>query len=441
MKNKTPPEHPKKSKLKTFFVDALMSFMTGLVKLIFRNKIVKKTPIDTTQRYLILCTHGSGLDIFHASAAIRPMKCVVVAAKKLYFGKFTGPLLRLHGAIPKKQFVADLPAMRLMKNAADAGNNLLLCPEGRSTPDGKNSYITPAAAKLIKWIGLPVLFVKPQGSYLTFPRWAKSLRFGKMTTEIGLLLTKSEVENLTGNDIYQRVVGAFTFNEYDYQLDNRIKFLTSSPAKNIYRMLFICPACKSRTDMASDSHSVFCKKCGFRANVGTNGRLEVIKGGYDVNETDVEAAKNSGKVKKTDLAVVKGGGAAFTRIDQWVAFEKAEIEKDILSPAFRYEIKTELLLEDDLKHGYEKLADGTFTIDRGGITYRTESFVTENADYRTKYAEIFYPANTLVSLSYDTHGLELYAFDGTQKYRFDHSVITYRIDLLIEAVYKNRTEN
>jgi 1-acyl-sn-glycerol-3-phosphate acyltransferase len=391
-------------KVKKFFIKHISGLACTLVKLAFRNKIVKKTPIDYAQNYFILCTHGSGFDIFHTMAALRPMKYAIVAARKLFYKKFTGKFLRISGAIPKKQFVADLAALKLVKNAAEEGKSIFICPEGRSTPDGLNGYIAPAISKMVKWLGLPVLFVKPQGSYLTFPRWAKNIRFGKMTTEVGLLLTKREVGELSNEEIYDKIKAAFSFNEYDYQIGNNLKFLTGAPAKNINRLLFICPHCNSSDNMTADSKEISCKACGLKAEVDTKGTL-----------------------------TFKDGDKYFERIDQWVAFQKNQVAAIVKQEGFSYTLDTDLYFEDDLNMSYKKAASGSFRLDRTGVTF-SASELLDGVD-KEKYSKIFYPASSLLSLSYETHGLELYKYDTTQKYRFKEDIITYKIDLFIEAIF------
>ncbi|MDR1939415.1 MAG: 1-acyl-sn-glycerol-3-phosphate acyltransferase [Clostridiales bacterium] len=386
-----------------FFFKKLKKLACFIIKTAFRNEIVKKTPIDYCQNYLILCAHGSGLDMFHTMAALEPLDYTVVAARKLFFGKLLGGLLRASGAIPKKQFVTDLTALRLVKNAAESGKSIFICPEGRSTPDGTNSHVSPAIAKMVKWLGLPVLFVKPQGSYLSFPRWVQSPRFGKMTTEVELLLTKREVANLSNQEIYEKIKKAFTFNEYDYQIENGIKFLTPSPAKKIHNLLFICPECKSQTDMYSTSKEICCRACGLKAKVDVSGKLEFQKSGY------------------------------FDRIDQWVAFQKNEIARLVAKDGFYYQIKTALSFEDELNNSYKKVADGVFAIDKNGAVFTAESFF-EDID-KSKYSKITYPSSAFASLSYGSSYLELYAHESTQKYSFGDGVITYKISLLLEAVY------
>jgi 1-acyl-sn-glycerol-3-phosphate acyltransferase len=397
-------------KPRRIFAKAAAFIACAFVKLIFRNKIVRKTPIDYDQNYLILCTHGSGLDIMHTMAALKDMDYKIVAAKKLFYRKITGAILRLFEAIPKKQYAVDLPALKMTKTAAENDQSIFLCPEGRSTPDGANSYISPAISKLVKWLGLPVLFVNPKGSYLSYPRWRKMPRFGKMTTEVDLLFTKREVKTLSTEEIYERIAKVFTFNEYDYQIDNEIKFFTPSPAKKIENLLFMCPSCKSTDQTASNSRHIYCKQCGLKAEVKTDGTLSF-----------------------------EGEKRYFSRIDEWVNFQKNEIAKIVAKPDFSYSVKADLLFEDNSNNSFAKAAEGFFSLDKNGVTFKTEKFIGEIDE--KKYAEIFYRAANLTGLSYGVGYLELYAYDATQQYRFEPTVLTYEVNLMIEAAFKMDRSN
>jgi 1-acyl-sn-glycerol-3-phosphate acyltransferase len=90
--------------LKDAFLRRLEKVVCAVIKTAFRNKIVKKNPIDYSRNYFILCAHGSGFDFFHTMAALKSLDYVAVAARKLFFGRFLGALLRARGAIPKKQY-------------------------------------------------------------------------------------------------------------------------------------------------------------------------------------------------------------------------------------------------------------------------------------------------------------------------------------------------
>ncbi|MDR2091228.1 MAG: 1-acyl-sn-glycerol-3-phosphate acyltransferase [Clostridiales bacterium] len=396
---------PKNSKnKKRAFAKAAAFIACALIKIAFRNKVVKKTPVDYSKNYLILCTHGSGLDMLHTMAALKDMDYKIVAARKLFYGKATGMILRLFDAIPKKQFIPDLAALKVVKSAADNGYSIFLCPEGRSTPDGANSYISPAISKMVKWMGLPVLFVNPKGSYLSYPRWTQSPRFGKITTEVDTLFTKREVKALSDAEIYKRIVEKFTFNEYDYQIDNGIKFLTPSPAKKIENLLFMCPSCKSSGKTFSTAKHICCKECGLKAEVKTDGTLDF-----------------------------KDGARYFSRIDEWVEFQKNEIAKLAAKPGFSYSVDADLLFEDDVNNSYITAAEGVLTVDKKGVTFEAKKFIADID--REKYSKVFYPAANLSGLSYGPHSLELYAYDVTQKYMFKPNVLTYEINLVIGAVF------
>ncbi|MDR1906023.1 MAG: 1-acyl-sn-glycerol-3-phosphate acyltransferase [Clostridiales bacterium] len=407
-KNTVLPFAAGQTRSKKLFVDFATSAACAIVKTVFRNKIINKTQIDYSKNYLILCAHGSGLDFLHTKSAFKHMDIAIVAARKLFFGKITGLLMRIKKAIPKKQFIADLLALRLIRNASESGKSVFICPEGRSTPDGKNSFISPAVSKMIKWLNLPVLFVKPQGSYLSFPRWAKSVRFGKMTTEVSLLLSKNDINTLSSDEIYERVKEAFIFNEYDYQIKNKIKFHTLAPAKNIQRLLFVCPECKSSINMESGPKHIFCAACGLKAHVGTDASI---------------------KFKK--------GDSYFNNINEWIEFEKRFIADLVAHPDFSYEIKTDLDFENESTMSYKKIAEGALNITRAGITFRASKFVDDgliDAD-KEKYSNIFYPASALSGLSYATHNIELYAYENSQIYKFADDVVTYKLNLIIEAVF------
>ena len=226
-----------------------------------------------------------------------------------------------------------------------------------------------------------------------------------MTTEVELLLTKRDVKELSNDEIYEKIRRAFTFNEYDYQLENNIKFLTGAPAKNINRLLFLCPACLSRGRMTASAKEISCLDCGLSVRVENTG----------------------------ELLYQRGQEEFFKRVDDWVLWQKRDANQLVKQENFSFTLDTELFLEDDPSNSHKKIAEGVLRVSREGLSFNAREF-TEDKD-REKYSEINYPAASLLSLSYNTDTLELYAYEGTQIYKFKEKDITYRINLMIEAIF------
>ncbi|MDR2090420.1 MAG: 1-acyl-sn-glycerol-3-phosphate acyltransferase [Clostridiales bacterium] len=261
----------------------------------------KKLAKSVKEPCLILSTHGSLFDAAYAGRAISPKYYTGVVAKKLFYVPILGKILKKCGFILKNQFTADINCIKQIKNSIDANVSVFMCPEGKTSVDGRTSYLAPSVAKLIKWTGAPVLFYKPNGSYLSAPRFGKTRR-GKINVESRLLFTKEETKTLSADEIFERLNEAFQYNDHEYQEKNHLKFKSRAPASGLENLLYKCPKCGAEFQNVSKKDILECTACG--------------------NSVKIDLY---GKISPND-----GNSVAFDRIDRWVDFQKAALTEEIL---------------------------------------------------------------------------------------------------------------
>jgi len=320
---------------------------------------------------------------------------------------FQASIFRTFDGIPKHQYIADLACIKKIRQYIDAGECVLMCPEGKVTMDGRNGFLSASVAKLIKWLKVPVVFVHTHGSALTFPKWAVvgGFRRGECVTESRVLFTAEQTVSLSEDEIYEKLSAAFTFNDYEYQDVNNIKFKTKIPAMGISGLLYKCPKCNSEYVNTTDSHMIKCSECGNTAIIDVYGRITAA------DDTSV----------------------AYDRPDRWVDFQKAEIEKEIEAPDFCLTEDVVLYIEDDISASYIKRAAGKLFLSREGIRFKVDEYFIGEGFYND---EIFYPIQNLATLGPEYDDIFLTSGNKTYQYAFAGKNRTYRWTWTTEAIHR-----
>jgi len=222
---------------------------------------------------LILGNHPSNLDPFIAGV-YTPNKKMRILSSNFYFripvaGKFLNSL----GAIPKQQFSSDIRSMKAMLQAVANGYSLLIFPEGRRSICGEYVEFSDAIAKFAKKLSIPVWASLSHGSYMSWPRWAKKSRRGKITTDIKCILSADEVKNLSVDEIYTRIKEGLYYNDYEWNRSANVKFRNRKVAEGIENILYMCPKCKGVATMQTKGKTLYCTSCSNTAIMDQKGFL------------------------------------------------------------------------------------------------------------------------------------------------------------------------
>ena len=99
--------------------------------------------------------------------AERPV--ITMTTESLLQGRHGAFLMSL-GVVPKKKFVSDSRAVRLLKGWADAGAAIGMFPEGQRTWDGLPLPLLPGVEKLVRLLGIPVITARIYNGDRVWPR-------------------------------------------------------------------------------------------------------------------------------------------------------------------------------------------------------------------------------------------------------------------------------
>lgn len=166
--------------------------------------------------YLLISNHVGHWDPFIIGHFL-PRFTHFVASDAAFKNRLAGFLLPRLGTIPKKKNVTDTKVVRDIIHVLKNGNNVGIFPEAVRNWAGSTLPIDPSIARLIKLMQVPVVASMSKGMNLFNPRWSKKIRLTKVEIEYKVLLTRDQIEQLSSDQIYNRVVKALDHDEVEYQ--------------------------------------------------------------------------------------------------------------------------------------------------------------------------------------------------------------------------------
>jgi len=239
---------------------------TGLLRPVlngyYRNTITREGLENIDGPCVVLSNHCSRVDWALVGLAMLPRKLNIVITRYYYSIPALRFFLKRLGTIPKDQFSPDVAAIKSMLSAAKQGGNIMLFPEGRMTPGGVSETFERSTVKLLRHLKLPVVAVHLYGVYMTWPKWAKTLRRGKMETKVQLLLTPEKMAEMTDDELYEYMVNALKTDEAAWQAEHRVAYKGKRFAEGLSDVLFICPKCGAQHTNVSEKDVIRCTACG-----------------------------------------------------------------------------------------------------------------------------------------------------------------------------------
>ena len=223
--------------------------------------------------FFLMSTHNSFWGPF-VLAALVPYQVSYVVND----ANFRSPLMKLGlaltGAIPKTKALSDFDTIKSIFDIRKQGGVIGIYPEGQNSYDGHTIPIFASTAKLVKRMKIPVIIGDKRGSYLTFPRWAKNVRKGKILISYREEFSPEELETMSVEEIYERMKQDYTYNEFDFQRKAMIPYKGKDKAEYLEIVLFVCPHCKSVAKMVSKGDFFTCTECGYEVEYTVYGFFE-----------------------------------------------------------------------------------------------------------------------------------------------------------------------
>ena len=319
-----------------------------------RNFTLEKINMEGLEGpYLMLVTHSSMVDFNVMLKATHPHKVNNVMTLE-GFNTYTEPLMRSLGVLGTRKYINDMNLIRNIKYCIEKlGNTFVLFPEARYSLDGCTSYIPSSTAKLIKVLKVPVVVLKIQGNFITCPQWNKINKKTHVEAQMVQIITREECKDISLDEIANRIREHFTYDDYKWQLENKIKIDHPKRAEGLHALLYKCPHCKAESQMDSKGAKLFCNACGKTWEMDEYGQLHALDG-------------------KTE----------FSHIPDWSNWERACVRKEIEDGTYYFEdtVRVETL-PGSLK--FYKQGEGTLIQTPEGTTVKCNYYGEEYTLFRS----------------------------------------------------------
>lgn len=303
-----------------------------------RSKIKKTNIKGLKPPYLLLANHNAFFDFKVATAAIFPHRASYIVAIDGFIGR--EGIMRKIGLICKRKFTSDILMIRHIVTAIRNKSIVVIYPEARYSLCGTTAVLPESLGKLCKLLKVPVVTLISHGHHINHPFWnTRHERKVKPTeAEIKLLYSVEELQKASVNEINNKLVETFQYDDFKWQKENNIAIKCKDRAEGLHRVLYQCPVCGKEFEMTSSGITLKCNHCGATWQMSEYGEL-----------------------KRVD------GEDKFTHIPDWYEWQRENIKKEVASGT--YSSGKLNVVVDSLPNskGYVRLGNGTLVHDMNGF--------------------------------------------------------------------------
>lgn len=244
-----------------WYLRPLTYLLSAPDNIIHKNHLTKTGCNNLKPPYLLLCNHNAFMDFKVATKAMFPNRANYVVAIDGFIGR--EQLLRDVGCICKRKFTNDITLIRQLKRVIKNGDIIVLYPEARYSLCGTTALLPESLGKLCKLLGVPVVTLMCHGHHINSPFWNTKNRGVKNTeAEMKLLFSSEELKSFSADEINEKIVDAFQYDDFAWQKEKGIKINRNFRAEGLHKVLYQCPHCKAEYRMNSKGTKLFCEACG-----------------------------------------------------------------------------------------------------------------------------------------------------------------------------------
>ncbi|MBO4997733.1 MAG: cytosine permease [Lachnospira sp.] len=277
-----PFDREKKPPKQNLFAMPIIWIGCFLITLPARLRIVKSDKRGIKPPFLVLGTHHSFTDFFVTPLALFPYRANYVSELE-GFENYGEWIYRQAGCLGTRKFVDDFSLIKNIKRVMERKGILVLYPEARYANVGTSSKLPISVAKLIKLLRVPVVTLNMKGNYLQSPIWnLTKRREARLHTDMTYALTVKDIDNMSVQEIYDRISELLSYDEYKWQRETGLKITYHERAEGLHLPLYQCYSCKTEYSMQSEKDKLMCSCCGTSWTMDEYGTLVEDKTGAAV---------------------------------------------------------------------------------------------------------------------------------------------------------------
>lgn len=314
------------------------------------NSEITKIGMDNIKPpYLLLVNHNSFLDFKVVAKATWPHRTnSVVAIDGFLLGEW---LLRAVGCICKRKFTSDLTVVKHLKRVVRNGDIAIVYPEARYSLCGTNALLPDSLGKLAKFLAVPVVTFINHGHHIVSPFWNLHDNGTRVESTMKCILTAEQVALMPGDEINDLIQKEFTYDDFQWQSDNKIRVDYPQRAEGLHKVLYQCPNCNTEYMMSSIEDKLVCMHCQKSWTMSEYGRL-----------------------------LGDDGVTEFEHIPDWYEWERANVRNEVLDGTYHFTSEVTVKSLPNAKK-YIDLGKARLTHDMTGFhvegSYNGESYTIE----------------------------------------------------------------
>ena len=267
-----------------------------LLKSKFRIKVRNRENIPSSLPFIVISGHRHYLDPIIVSYAI-PVPLIQIATFEMFRSPLNRRLFKWFGAIPRKRFLKDFEGTQRILSTLRSGYPICMFPEGGRSWTGKIRPFKPESIKLLKHLrDIPVLPVRIEGNYHSWPRWANHMMKSDITVTIQKPVSidpDASVDDL-GKTLRELV-------EPREEIERKIICKGKNRIENLSKVIYRCPVCMN-SDPPDEiiPDSLYCNKCKTRFLLRPDFSIDFMIGNTDKIES-IHSLYNRIKIKYSDI--------------------------------------------------------------------------------------------------------------------------------------------
>ena len=227
-------------------------------------KIESQPTPDLKGPYLVYANHNADLDAVLVQLSFDEVLYFVASEHIFRVGMASRLLMYLFDPISRLKGSTDLSTVRDIMRRLRDGKNVCIFAEGNRSFNGLTGPIPPSVGKLAKSCKVPLVTYKFEGGYFTTPRWAYTMRRGRMRGYVAGVYTVEQLKEMSAEEVNAAIKADLFEDAYARQAIEKTPFKGKRLAEGLETALFICPSCKQIGTLQSKDNEFFCT-CGLKA--------------------------------------------------------------------------------------------------------------------------------------------------------------------------------
>lgn len=299
---------------------------------------------------LILMNHSSFIDLKIASTILYPRPFNIVCTSDGFVGKEW--LMRRLGCIPTNKFVTDAQLVRDILYALKTNHSsVLMYPEASYSFDGTATPLPESLGKCLKLLGVPVIMIRTYGAFSRDPLYnGLRLRNVDVSCNMEYVLSPEDIDSMTVDELNSKLSELFTFDNFEWQIENKVRISEPTRAEGLNRVLYKCPECLAEGSMIANGTTISCNKCGCEYELSEYGEL-----------------------------IRSNGKARFSTVPKWYRWERDCVRDEILYNNYKLDVPVEILMMVN--------TDCIYDVGEGRLVHDENGFKLTGCDDRLDYSQ------------------------------------------------------